>query len=95
VLWDRDGRLAEPLLARLAAAGFFVGDNEPYSGELENDCLYRHGTMNGLPHVLIEIRQDLIGDDAAARAFALRLKPILAAALDDMGRAHIHFTRPL
>jgi predicted N-formylglutamate amidohydrolase len=95
VLWDRDGRLAKPLLSRLAAAGFCVGDNEPYSGELENDCLYRHGTMNGLPHVLIEIRQDLIGTDDAARAFAQRLKPILASALDDMGRAHIHFTRPL
>lgn len=95
VLWDRDERLAKPLLARLAASGFCVGDNEPYSGELENDCLYRHGTMNGLPHVLIEIRQDLVGDDVSARAFALRLKPILAGALDDMGRAHIHFTRPL
>jgi predicted N-formylglutamate amidohydrolase len=95
VLWDRDGRLAKPLLARLAASGFCVGDNEPYSGELENDCLYRHGTINGLPHVLIEIRQDLIGDDASARAFARRLKPILAGALDDMGRAHIQFTRPL
>ena len=64
VLWDRDGRLAQPLMAQLARAGFAVGDNEPYSGELENDCLYRHGTMNGLPHVLIEIRQDLIADDA-------------------------------
>jgi len=95
VLWDRDGRLAQPLLTHLVAAGFCVGDNEPYSGELENDCLYRHGTMNGLPHVLIEIRQDLIASDKLARAFAHRLKPILAGALDDMGRPHIHFTRPL
>ncbi len=68
VLWDRDGRLARPLMAQLAKAGIAVGDNEPYSGELENDCLYRHGTMNGLPHVLIEIRQDLIADDARRRA---------------------------
>jgi predicted N-formylglutamate amidohydrolase len=37
-----------------------------------------------LPHVLIEIRQDLIGDDAAAVRFAARLKPILDAALSDM-----------
>ena len=47
-------------MAALAQAGFAVGDNEPYSGELEDDSLYRHGTMHGLPHVLIEIRQDLI-----------------------------------
>jgi predicted N-formylglutamate amidohydrolase len=85
VLWDRDGRLAKPLIARLAEAGFAVGDNEPYSGALENDCLYRHGTMRGLPHVLIEIRQDLIADEAPARAFAARLKPVLDLALSDMG----------
>jgi len=34
VLWDRDGRLALPLMESLRAAGFSVGDNEPYSGEL-------------------------------------------------------------
>jgi predicted N-formylglutamate amidohydrolase len=85
VLWDKDGRLARPLMARLAAAGLTVGDNEPYSGALEGDTLNRHGTRNGLPHVLIEMRQDLIGDEKAAVAFAARLKPILAAALADMG----------
>ncbi|HXC56732.1 MAG TPA: DUF1244 domain-containing protein [Rhizomicrobium sp.] len=95
ILWDRDGRLARPLIEACAAAGFAVGDNEPYDGELENDCLYRHGTMLGLPHVLIEIRQDLIGDAAAARAFAGRLKPILEQALARMGPPAHHFTRPL
>jgi predicted N-formylglutamate amidohydrolase len=95
VLWDRDPRLARPLMDALKAVGFVVGDNEPYSGELENDCLYRHGTMNGLPHVLIEIRQDLIGTEADARAFALRPKPVLASALETMGAPRISFTRPL
>ncbi|HEV2563320.1 MAG TPA: DUF1244 domain-containing protein [Rhizomicrobium sp.] len=94
VLWDRDGRLALPLLKALAQAGFVVGNNEPYSGELENDCMYRHGTMNGLPHVLIEIRQDLIFTRAAAQNFAARLKPILDAALAQMGKPEIRFTRP-
>lgn len=95
VLWDRDARLARPLIAALAGAGFVVGDNEPYSGELEGDCLYVHGTMNGLPHVLIEIRQDLIATPEAARAFAGRLKPILDDALAAMEPAAIRFTRPL
>jgi predicted N-formylglutamate amidohydrolase len=84
VLYDRDVRLAAPLMARLAEAGFIVGDNEPYSGRLEGDTLWRHGTMRGLPHALIEMRQDLVGDDEQAQAFALSLKPILDAALGDM-----------
>ncbi len=84
VLYDRDRRLADPLMARLKEAGFVVGDNEPYSGALEGDTLYQHGTCRGLPHVLIEIRQDLIDRDPAAQAFAGRLKPILDAALRDM-----------
>ncbi len=95
VLWDKDDRLARPLIAALACAGFRVGDNEPYSGELENDCLYVHGTMNGLAHVLIEIRQDLIATPAQAGAFARRLKPIIDAAIVAMGPAEIRFTRPL
>ena len=85
ILYDRDTRLSAPLMARLAEAGFTVGDNEPYSGALEGDTLYQHGTLRGLPHVLIEIRQDLISSDATAQEFALRLKPILDAALHDMG----------
>ena len=84
VLYDRDTRLSAPLMTRLAEAGFTVGDNEPYTGALEGDSLYQHGTVRGLPHVLIEIRQDLIASDSAAQAFALRLKPILDAALSDM-----------
>ena len=84
VLWDKDGRLARPLMKRLEEAGFVVGDNEPYSGALEGDTLNLHGTRRGLPHVLIEMRQDLIADDGKARTFAARLKPVLDAALADM-----------
>ena len=96
VLWDRDGRLALPLLERLRSEGdIVVGDNEPYSGALENDALYRHGTMNGLPHVLIEVRQDLIADDDSVQLWATRLFGILRNAIADMGTPEIRFTRPL
>ena len=95
ILFDRDDRLAKPLAQTMAAAGFVVGLNEPYSGELENDSMYRHGTAKGLPHVLIEIRQDLVATPVAARTFAARLKPPLVAALEKMGVASIRFTRPL
>ncbi|MDB5733646.1 MAG: hypothetical protein JWP16_2458 [Alphaproteobacteria bacterium] len=84
VLYDSDARLAAPLMARLDAAGFVVGDNEPYHGALDGDTLNVHGIRRGLPHVLIEIRQDLVADNAMAQAFAVRLKPILDMALADL-----------
>jgi predicted N-formylglutamate amidohydrolase len=86
VLWDEDGRLAKPLMARLAGAGFAVGDNEPYHGALDGDTLNIHGTRRGLPHVLIEMRQDLIAGEKTALDFAARLKPVLDLALSDMGK---------
>jgi predicted N-formylglutamate amidohydrolase len=83
-------------MARLQAEGdIVVGDNEPYSGALENDCLYRHGTMNGLPHVLIEVRQDLIADEAGIVRWAARLETILRDAIAAMGAPSIEFTRAL
>ena len=96
ILRDRDGRLALPLLARLTReADLLVGDNEPYSGALEGDCLYRHGTMNGLPHVLIEIRQDMIADAAGVARMAARLEEALRDALRDLGPPTILYSRPL
>jgi predicted N-formylglutamate amidohydrolase len=81
ILWDSDPRLALPLIASLQAAGITVGDNEPYDGALEGDTLFEHGTSRGLPHVLVEFRQDLIGSEAAARAWADRLAAHLAPVL--------------
>ena len=84
VLYDRDTRLSAPLMRRLAEAGYTVGDNEPYHGALDGDTLNVHGTRRGLPHVLIDMRQDLIAEPRAAQDFAAKLKPILDMALCDM-----------
>ncbi len=78
VLWDRDPRLAVPLIEALKAEGdLIVGDNEPYRGELPGDTMYRHGTRKGIAHALLEIRQDLIHDQAGVDHWAQRLIPIL------------------
>jgi predicted N-formylglutamate amidohydrolase len=78
VLWLRDDRLARPLIARLRAEpGLCVGDNEPYAGQLEGDSLSRHGTRRGLPHVLLELRHDLIDTEAGQAEWAERLAPML------------------
>jgi predicted N-formylglutamate amidohydrolase len=82
VLYAGDTRLALPLLARLnAEPDLCVGDNQPYSGHLPGDALDRHGVQTGLPHVLIEVRNDLIGTEAEQRAWGERLAPMLDAAL--------------
>jgi predicted N-formylglutamate amidohydrolase len=74
VLWDKDARLARPLLSHFEAEGtLIVGDNEPYSGALEGDCMWQHGTMRGLAHAIIEVRQDLIRDEAGQKAWAGRI----------------------
>jgi predicted N-formylglutamate amidohydrolase len=83
VLWDRDDRIAAPLLARLRAEDeLVVGDNQPYTGRLTGDCMWRHGTCRGLPHVLIEVRNDLIADAAGQAAWAALLGRCLADVLD-------------
>jgi predicted N-formylglutamate amidohydrolase len=84
ILWAKDARLAKPLLENFYAEGdLIVGDNEPYSGQLEGDCLWRHGTRRGLANAIIEIRQDLIRDAAGQAAWARRLARIVAKILRD------------
>lgn len=79
VLSAEDRRLADPLIARLEAEpDICVGDNEPYVGKLEGDCMARHGIDRGLPHVLIEIRNDLIETEMGQSEWAGILAPILS-----------------
>lgn len=80
VLWDLDDRAPRPLIDALAAdASLVVGDNEPYDGALRGDTMFRHAIANGFAHALIEIRQDLIANQAGALAWAERLAPIVDA----------------
>jgi predicted N-formylglutamate amidohydrolase len=78
ILWDRDDRVARPLIEMLAAdTTLTVGDDEPYDGALRGDTMFRHAIVNGFAHALIEIRQDLIADLEGAVAWAERLAPIV------------------
>jgi predicted N-formylglutamate amidohydrolase len=85
ILWDEDPRIPVPLLANLRAEpDLVVGDNEPYSAKQPVGYTVRaHALPAGLPHVAVEIRQDLIDTAAGARRWAERiaaaLEPILAA----------------
>ncbi|MCV0425830.1 MAG: N-formylglutamate amidohydrolase [Roseibium sp.] len=78
VLWDCDPRAVKPMLLGLRTENeLVVGDNEPYDGALKNDTMYRHATVRGLAQVLLELRQDLIADEAGVQEWADRLEPIL------------------
>ncbi len=65
VLWDKDMRLRDIFLKDFREAGFHVGDNEPYSGKAPADfTVDHHAERPGVPHIGIEIRQDLVHDAA-------------------------------
>jgi predicted N-formylglutamate amidohydrolase len=85
VLWDRDPRLAVPLLAALRARGdLVVGDNEPYSGRHTADySIDLHAESRGLAHVGIELRQDLVADEAGQDRVAALLGDALEPILRD------------
>lgn len=83
VLWDKDPRLPLPLLQALRTIpDAHIGDNVPYSGQLKGDTLYRHATMRGLAHALIEIRQDLIATEEGQAVWAAHLARALRSVLD-------------
>lgn len=83
VLWDQDGRFAQPLIKALRDEGdLIVGENEPYSGRLKGDTMWRHGTMRGIAHCILEIRQDLIKDETGQAEWAQRLERILTSMFD-------------
>ena len=82
ILYNRDRRFAGLVLDILRREpGLVVGDNEPYFVSDETDySIPRHGEARGLPHVEIEIRQDLIGDEAGQREWADRITRALQEA---------------
>jgi predicted N-formylglutamate amidohydrolase len=82
VLYNRDARLAHILLDLLRAEGdLVVGDNAPYAiTDTSDHTVPTHGEGRGLPHVEIEIRQDLIGGVDGQAAWASRLARLLPAA---------------
>ena len=79
-LYHRDTTLPPLLLKALRREGdLVVGDNEPYAVGDETDyTIPVHGEMRGLMNTGIEIRQDLIADQAGEKSWADRLARILA-----------------
>jgi predicted N-formylglutamate amidohydrolase len=79
VLYNRDRRFAGLMLDMLRReSDLVIADNEPYFVSDETDyTIPRHGEARLLPHVEVEIRQDLVGDDAGQTEWAARLTQAL------------------
>ena len=84
ILYNRDARLARIMLDLLREEGdLAVGDNAPYAITATSDYTVPvHGEERALPHVEIEIRQDLIADKAGQAKWAARLARLLPLADD-------------
>jgi predicted N-formylglutamate amidohydrolase len=82
VLYHHETPLSRIMLELLRAEGdLTVGANEPYAITDDSDYTVPvHGEGRGLDHVEIEIRQDLIADNAGQAAWARRMARLLAEA---------------
>jgi predicted N-formylglutamate amidohydrolase len=82
MLYNKDPKLARILLDLLRQDGALtVGDNAPYAITEDSDySVPTHGEGRGLPHVEIEIRQDLIATEDGQQAWADRFAGWLAEA---------------
>lgn len=77
VLWNRDPRIAKPLIKKLTKCGLNVGDNLPYSGLDLAYTLNLHGTAPGIANCAIEINQNQIKDKSGIKHWAKILTSIL------------------
>ncbi len=82
ILYNRDRRFAGLTLDALRAhQGLLVADNEPYFVSDATDyTIPVHGEARGLPHVEIEIRQDLLLTSVGQKEWAARIAAALRTA---------------
>ncbi len=87
VLWSEDAASARRVIAALAAdKSLCVGDNQPYSAfETPGYTVEEVIAPRNLRHVIIEIRQDLIADDAGVKAWAQRLAQLFTREFELVG----------
>jgi predicted N-formylglutamate amidohydrolase len=89
LLYHRDPRLAHVLIALLnKEPRLVVGDNQPYFVSDASDyTIPVHGERRGLPHALIEIRQDLIADESGQQQWAARLARLVPQGYESLAHA--------
>jgi len=85
VLWEQDARMPVPLMEKLRAnPDICIGENEPYAGGFHGDTMYIHATKHNHPHVLIEIRNDLIDTEQGQQHWVEILADPLREIVEDL-----------
>ncbi len=83
VMWDTDDRMAVPFIHNLRQqTDFKIGDNQPYTAlDPLGYAFDVHARGRKLPHLFIEVRQDLVSDEVGVMRWATILyqavKPLL------------------
>jgi predicted N-formylglutamate amidohydrolase len=84
ILHDRDSRLADEMLSRAGGqdSGYHIQRNAPYGPEDGvTHTLVEHGLANGLPNVMIEVRNDLVGDEMGQARVSSLLEALVSESL--------------
>ncbi len=86
VIYGPSSAIADPVFDALKnQTGLRVARNEPYVVDFENDySMPEHGENRGIPYVELEIRQDLIRDDAGQRRLAAVFQNVFQAMLAEL-----------
>lgn len=88
VLWDKDEEMRSIFLEVLRDAGYFVGDNEPYSGKAPMDfTIDHHAEARGLRHIGIEIRQDMVDSKEGVAEVAAVMHKLIESIPERIGIA--------
>ncbi|MBX9469940.1 MAG: N-formylglutamate amidohydrolase [Rhizobium sp.] len=82
ILHDADSRLADAMLDAAAGSPFRVERNSPYGPEDGvTHTLRLHALPQGFANVMIEVRNDLVRDDAEVEAVSSHLADLISEAL--------------
>jgi predicted N-formylglutamate amidohydrolase len=85
LLYHRDPDLAHTLSATLEGSDLTVGHNVPYAvSDVTDYTIPVHGERRAIPHVMFEVRQNLIETEHGQDEWADRLSSLLLNALDRM-----------
>ncbi|MDO9414608.1 MAG: N-formylglutamate amidohydrolase [Pararhizobium sp.] len=88
ILHDTDKRLADLMLKHGEAGPYDIRRNEPYGpADGVTHTLIEHGLKTGRFNVMIEIRNDLIQDEAGQKVMAGYLAGLLLKSIADLAKA--------